>query len=248
MMNPPVSASWVNYFHTTWEPSCKLAYKEPLSDGFRVMANANHDAYKLKIDKQPDFNRIEAVFFLLWDALSQVALMMHNANTEGKTLDELFNSLLDGLDMHIIALKSYPISDPANDGLSREALILHEDMLMYFYGLLELLRVLIRLTDQLRGMSRKGSHPLKSKIPKKAVDQTAQKVEECYALVRKETQTYLALMKNKGAAAIEKHVRAGPTGSALRVMLGDADVKSYAKEYVESAVEALSGVLKVKLR
>lgn len=55
-------------------------------------------------------------------------------------------------------------------------------------------------------------------------------------------------MRRRGTEAIAAQVRWGPTGEALKMVLSDDDVEYYAREYVDSALEAWRGVLKVKLK
>jgi hypothetical protein len=66
--------------------------------------------------------------------------------------------------------------------------------------------------------------------------------------VRDVAQSYIDLILRRGTEAIKAQVRWGPTGEALKEYLSDEDVEFYAQEYVESALEAWRGVLKVKLK
>jgi hypothetical protein len=65
--------------------------------------------------------------------------------------------------------------------------------------------------------------------------------------VRDVAHSYINLLKTRGVAAIKAQVRWGVTGRYLERMLSDEDMEFFAGEYVESAMEAWKGVLKVKM-
>ncbi|KAL6706881.1 hypothetical protein ACN47E_005024 [Coniothyrium glycines] len=130
-----------------------------------------------------------------------------------------------------------------------EPTMFHENMLMCCYSILEVLRALVRLVALLREKvtNAKSTHPMKKDLPKGFVDNLEKETRLCYDAVRDVARSYIVLLGEKGVAAIKAQVRWGPTGEALRQVLSDEDIVFYARQYVDSATEAWSGVLKVKL-
>jgi hypothetical protein len=127
----------------------------------------------------------------------------------------------------------------------------HENMLILSYGFLEICRANHKLTELLKDkvVKSKGKpHPLKQIIPAKFVEELSEEGAILFAAVRDIATSYIALLKKRGVKAIKAQVRWGESGEALKLILSDDDVEYYAKEYVDSALEAWSGVLKVKLK
>ncbi|KAH4609099.1 hypothetical protein HBH82_069530 [Parastagonospora nodorum] len=127
----------------------------------------------------------------------------------------------------------------------------HENMLMLCYSFLEVCRANHKLTELLKDkvVKSKGKpHPLKQIIPAKFVDELAEEGAILFAAIRDIATSYIALLKSRGIKAIKAQVRWGTSGEALKLILSDDDVEYYAKEYVDSALEAWGGVLKVKLK
>jgi hypothetical protein len=132
-----------------------------------------------------------------------------------------------------------------------EITMFHENMLMSCYGHLEVVRAIYQLANQLvdKVIKKKGKpHPLIKCVPPGWEKSLIEEVNICYNAIRDVAFTYMDLIKSKGLAAIKAQVRWGFTGQHLRAVLSDDDVDYYAREYVESALEAWSGVLKVKLK
>jgi hypothetical protein len=127
----------------------------------------------------------------------------------------------------------------------------HENMLMLCYSFLEICRANHKLTELLKDkvVKSKGKpHPLKQIIPAKFVDELAEEGAILFAAIRDIATSYIALLKSRGIKAIKAQVRWGTSGEVLKLILSDDDVEYYAKEYVDSALEAWGGVLKVKLK
>lgn len=132
-----------------------------------------------------------------------------------------------------------------------EVTMFHENLLMACYGCLSFLRAANKTTEVIQErVLKKKSHPLLVVHPM-LKDLQTRLSEECkvgYQAVRDMAQSYMNLIKSKGIAAIKAQVRWGKTGEELKQILSDDDVDYYAREYVDSALEAWSGVLKVKLK
>jgi hypothetical protein len=125
-------------------------------------------------------------------------------------------------------------------------------MLMACYGKFEICRAMIKLVELLREKvfktyKAKTKHPLLVRIPLNYDTKLRNEAETCFYAVRDVAQSYVKLLKTRGLAAIKAQVRWGLTGRYLEKILSDDDVDYYAREYVDSALEAWKGVLKVKL-
>jgi hypothetical protein len=133
-----------------------------------------------------------------------------------------------------------------------EPTMFHENMLMMCYGKMELCRGLVKLADVLNDKvfkaKSKTPHPLKALLPDNYVSELQDETQIYFQALRDIAQSYIDLIKRRGLVAIKAQVRWGDTGELLRVFLSDDDVHYYAREYVDSALEAWNGVLKVKLK
>lgn len=131
-----------------------------------------------------------------------------------------------------------------------EPTMIHRDMLVSSYSALEVLRALPRLTNEIKEkvLQSKAPHPLKSQVPKDWAKEIDAEVKSAYEAIGKVANSYIDLLQKRGVLAIKAQVRWGATGEALKLLISEDDVEHYAKEYVDSAVEAWKGVLQVKLR
>tara|TARA_R110002003_G_scaffold97_23_gene7935 strand:- start:2187 stop:2942 length:756 start_codon:yes stop_codon:yes gene_type:complete len=133
-----------------------------------------------------------------------------------------------------------------------EPAMFHENMLMSCYTSFEFLRAAFKLVELIRDKilkpKGKNEHPHKKLVPEKYDAELSESIQASYQAVRDVAQSYIDLLKTRGVRAIKAQVRWGPTGEALKMFLTDDDVEYYAKEYVDSALEAWNGVLKVKLK
>ena len=131
-----------------------------------------------------------------------------------------------------------------------EPTMIDRNMLISSYSALEVLRALPRLTNEIkeRVIQNKAPHPLKSQVPKDWAKEIDAEVKGAYEVIGKVANSYIDLLQKRGVLAIKAQVRWGATGEALKHLISDDDVEHYAKEYVDSAVEAWKGVLQVKLR
>jgi N-terminal acetyltransferase B complex non-catalytic subunit len=183
-----------------------------------------------------------------WQPIS--ALLYSTLNPSTKVDTNLFTALKSSL-QHLRQDQEKLIVSISN-GTSPEdqPTMIHENMLMSAYSALEVLRVLPRLCEQIREkvIQVKTPHPLKAQVPKDWVKDVDAEVKGCYDAIGQVANGYIALLQKKGVAAIRAQVKFGATGEALKGLLSDDDVEYYAKEYVDSAVEAWKGVLQVKLK
>jgi N-terminal acetyltransferase B complex non-catalytic subunit len=162
----------------------------------------------------------------------------------------LLNTLKDNL--HHMLLEQEKLILPDSTGLKPEdePTMFHESMLMSCYTKLEALRALFKLAEHIREkvVNIKTPHPMKRHLSKDYLKNLTAETQQCYDAICNIAQSHVALIKRRGVTAIKAQVRWGPTGEALGDLLSDDDVEAYAREYVESALEAWNGVMKVKLK
>lgn len=126
----------------------------------------------------------------------------------------------------------------------------HENMLIYCYTGLEALQVVYSLIEDMRAklLQAKAAHPIKKEVKREWVVACMESVMANYEVIRKLAESYIKLIETQGKTAIRAQIRWGPTGEHLMKILSEEDVDHYAKEYIDSALEAWRGVLKVKIK
>lgn len=162
----------------------------------------------------------------------------------------LLSTLKDNL--HNMLVEQEKLILPDNTGFKPEdePTMFHESLLMSCYTKLEVLRTMPRLIEHIREkvVNTKTSHPMKRHLSKDYLKELATETQQCYDAIHNVAQSHISLIKRRGAAAIKSQVRWGSTGEVLKGLLSDDDVEAYAREYIDSALEAWNGVLKVKLK
>jgi hypothetical protein len=130
-----------------------------------------------------------------------------------------------------------------------EFLPLDEGNLQWLYGLLEVCRCTHKLCDWLSATVLKAkNHPNRAELSEQFIKDLREETKILFQTVRDVAESYIVILQRKGVRAIKAQVRWGVTGEALSMFLSDDDVEYYAKEYVESSLEAWKGVLKVKFK
>ncbi|CAO2648943.1 Nn.00g098920.m01.CDS01 [Neocucurbitaria sp. VM-36] len=197
-------------------------------------------------------NRTSAEVHLksLWNYIRKFTWeLLHNGDSK-RLYEDDGKELMD--DVRLIRKAMEKLRMPGSTGLNPEdePTMFHENMLISCYTKLEALRVLNKLVDHLREkvFNAKSTHAMKSKMPKNWVNDLASETQICYEAIRDVAQSYIHLIRTRGVAAIKAQIRWGKTGNLLEAVLKDDDVDYYASEYVESALEAWNGVMKVKLK
>lgn len=138
------------------------------------------------------------------------------------------------------------IHDDNNDDFDG-ALNLTEDALNAVYGRLEVLRVLNRLLDFMRPISKARTHSLHKDITRAKCDLLHNYVTEFYRLHKIRIEAIIDRLHKSGVAHIRTLLSYSKPGAAVKGVIADEALNRYSKEYVDSAIEALKGVLKVQL-
>ncbi|KAJ4300904.1 hypothetical protein N0V90_002992 [Kalmusia sp. IMI 367209] len=146
---------------------------------------------------------------------------------EEKDLGELYQKFTDS------SLKCFPYFS--------------EERLAAMYGRLEALRVLNRLTDWLRPISKQPAHPLYREITVSKCNLLQENINEIYRLIQLNAQAAVDRLKRDGVDHIREQIAWGETGAAIFESITDETLDQYSMEYVDSATFAVEGILKVRL-
>lgn len=241
-----------------WEIPTKLIYKEPLPKSYL-------DTVKLLNSKETKtaflggklwedvriaaYTESESRCDVCYMFLGDLATQIHGVGTEFFASGQSVEDSITGLIGVIIGWESdyrFFLEDTQGDNPHSKRLCSEYD-LMLSYGFLEVLQLIARFTLTLNGIACKKSHPLHSQTPKHVVERLSKCTRDCYDAIMAVARSDVEGLKKHGLARMRTYAREGPTGTAFRDILTDRDIDFYAKEYVESAVEAYSGILKVKL-
>jgi N-terminal acetyltransferase B complex non-catalytic subunit len=124
---------------------------------------------------------------------------------------------------------------------------LTEDGLNAVYGRLEVLRVLNRLLEFMRPISKARNHAFHKEITPAMCELLHKSITEFYHLHRIRIRATIDRLYESGVAHIRAQLLYGKTGAAVDEVISDETLTRYSKEYADSAIEALKGVLKVQL-
>ncbi|KAH7401816.1 tRNA synthetases class I (M)-domain-containing protein [Phaeosphaeria sp. MPI-PUGE-AT-0046c] len=244
---------WIVGMYWSEERAMKLLWGEEAVGSHDTLEHSEA-VLKMKSSRNSTPSCSEHMTLDLWCALSKLTfLICEHPDTKSPQLPD---GILELPNMLFTARKI--IEDhrmPGDTTLKPEddITMFHENLLMSCYGWLSCIRAVHKLTEVLqeRILKKKGpTHPLLAKFPvlKDLHTRLSEESKVCYQAVRDMAQSYMNLIKSKGLVAIKAQVRWGYTGKDLERIMSDDDVEYYAKEYVESALEAWNGVLKVKLK
>lgn len=206
-------------------------------------------------DNWPDSNltRIEKRLKVFWDLLYTINVHVFIPENHGDdTL--IYTTLLESVFTMRKTLERLRMPGKTSLAPQDEPTMFHENMLITLYGEMEVCKAIVKLVEHIREQvlkpksKSKVQHPMKSKLPENYDIDLLQQTEICFNAAHNVAQSYIDLLQKRGIQAITAQVRWGPTGEWLREMLSDDDVEYYAREYVDSAVEAWRGVLKVRLK
>lgn len=222
------------------ESVSKLLYRDGLPANWTPAAGPENTTGETPAERLISENFWHPVSTLLYSAL----------NPDAKIDAKCFTALITNLkklrqDQEKLIVTTPTGKDPVDDPT-----MVHENMLIASYSALEVLRALPRLTNEIKEkvVQSKTPHPLKSQVPKDWAKAIEAEVKGAYEAIGKVANSYIDLLQKRGVVAIKAQVRWGATGAALKELISDDDVEHYAKEYVDSAVEAWKGVLQVKLK
>ncbi|KAF2710504.1 hypothetical protein K504DRAFT_490616 [Pleomassaria siparia CBS 279.74] len=240
-------ALWI-YHAYTHEETCRQVYNEIRDKTAKPRLN-EHEAYIQRgrdIDNS-QLHPVERVTANLWIELDDVLQETTPDGTLWKTKDfeEAFERIQEQLWIFEGNLEKLFELDHLNLDPADQVFMPHENGLMYLYSHLETIRLAWRFCETYKKSSIKV---FKATAVQNEIQKCAVLVQEVYNLIGYVATAHINALKTRGTNSILAQVRWGPTGEALRELMGDDEQKGYAKDYAESAIEALGGVLKVKLK
>lgn len=125
------------------------------------------------------------------------------------------------------------------------------ELLQMMFIHLELLQSLWRLCDLATAAITQKTHPIKGFLTKPQIDKMRKTVQSFYQLIRKTASDWINRLRSDGAKKLQEEVYAGGIGGAINELVKDGLEGSSGEMSMmglnASAVEALEGVLRVKL-
>jgi hypothetical protein len=253
MPNSIPNEHWLPETNYDREKVCRLLYRDETNlFHFDSWDNKLGDNF-LRKENKGNHTFIEKRMQGYWCMIASLAYQIFYPELYPPTGDLMvFSDLLHTMKNMRKAMEQLRMLGNTTLPLEDEVTMFHENMLMSCYGNLEICRAFYKLVEHLRekvinGKS-KEMKALKAKLPKNYDTELLQETQICYQAIRDVADSYITLINRRGIAAIKAQVRWGDTGKKLESFLKDDDVEYYAKEYVTSALESWSGVLKVKLK
>ncbi|OCL12708.1 hypothetical protein AOQ84DRAFT_385922 [Glonium stellatum] len=126
--------------------------------------------------------------------------------------------------------------------------IMPSAFLQHGFQCLEVLQAAIKLCDTAISYLKQKSHPLKENLTKGDVEKVMGVIDDIYASIQRFARNRVDVVRRDGVKALAAQLQYGPTGEALRDVLTEGERAVFPKEYANSAEDAWTGILKVKLR
>ncbi|KAH9860569.1 hypothetical protein J1614_011900 [Plenodomus biglobosus] len=228
------------------EAASQFIYREDgLRDTFRWQSKFMEDSYRI-LDAETTISA-EHIVRDMWRYLSHHALVAIKDIPTPPGDSARFQANLEAIRK---GMQSLRLPETTTQKPEDEPTMFSENMLLACYTKLEVLRATNKYLDILREkvLPAKSTHGLKKTLPKDWLPNVTRDMELCFQAIQDVAQSYITAIRKRGLAAIKAQVRWGHTGQQLCEFLTEQDIQYYASEYVESAVEGWSGILKVKLR
>lgn len=119
--------------------------------------------------------------------------------------------------------------------------------LQHMFLHLELLKACMKFCDHGLAFLKQKSHELQGKLSKEQLNRMAATVRERAADIRGRATKWMNRLSEGGLDALVNQIIEGPSGELVEELLGSHQVEAYAALCKESARDALSGVLMVKV-
>jgi heme oxygenase len=123
--------------------------------------------------------------------------------------------------------------------------------LINWFSFLEVLQAVTKALDSVDEHFKKNPKSLPAKAKTDALA-TSKKLraatDDRHKSIKNWAQVWIEFLKKSGITVLKKWARWGETGQALMELLSEEDVHFYAKRAVDSLVDALEGVGKVKVK
>jgi N-terminal acetyltransferase B complex non-catalytic subunit len=222
-------AAWNDYIQTMLDPK-----QNPESQirGLRVVFNR---IQHLPLETEsPSCTESERRSWAVWNILMLLVCRLfigENCELASKNLKEHFEQLVS-------SLQDYKMEPRDWDPLP------HHSYLHDRFTLLEILKTCTKLADSALAFSKQRNHHAAKVIPVQVVQKLKRVVGERADAIHKEARTMKAAIT---VEAIKTLAKRGATGELVVKMTGEQFIVRTAKVIVESAHDALDGLLKVKV-
>ncbi|ORY00002.1 N-acetyltransferase B complex non catalytic subunit-domain-containing protein [Clohesyomyces aquaticus] len=252
------SKDWLLDYYELQDRAFNLTFQE---DRSYQISNLMVEASKLRgpIEiREHHGNKIEKSMAWSWYYTTKAAVELYNPIQANPNMGEI-QRFLEKLRDHFTLAKNkfetwYNVPAKGRDvdetKSESRSLLPTEELLEFYFGELELLKLNSKLCARVEEILL----PDKGKKGKKQalelpfwVRDFNLAVAECYEAIRISAESYIAALKDRGVENVLGHARAGISGQALAKMIPSHQLVGYAKMYVDSAIDALEGVLKVKI-
>lgn len=126
--------------------------------------------------------------------------------------------------------------------------ILPSIFLQHAFQCLEVLQAAAKLCDVALSCLKQKSHPLKENLTKGNVEKVMGVIDDIYMSIQRFARNRVDVVRQDGVKVLATQLRDGPTGEILKDILTGEECVTFPKEYANSAEDAWSGILKVKLK
>jgi hypothetical protein len=246
--------SWLRQYYCHHDATCQLMFKDPpnlKSAGRLELLSRNIDeaskeeVIEGQLESEQELNH-------LWKVLQSLARTLTSTNppTEGPWNDVQW--LLAETRDEIVSLQNQVQKDAVPQVTSStpkvEVTLPLSSGVRYLFLYLEVAQVCWKIVELADEKRTKRDPKFSGQLDPKVTKQIRDSLEKTYSGVQAVAKGWIDIAKQHGAAIIKAKVRFGPTGESLKELLSDQDVDFYARESVDSLIDTLGGVLKVKLK
>jgi hypothetical protein len=137
-------------------------------------------------------------------------------------------------------------STDAQDG--KTSLLPHYTILQPLFLHLEFLKATLKFTDVALLLSKQKGHHANGKISAGVLQDIKKVIKEQSDFIHQRTKDMKERLGRSGVEDVIKAFKSGEgIGEAVGVVVGEQRMRKYAREFIESAVDGLDGLLKVKV-
>lgn len=175
-----------------------------------------------------------------WDALQPVTIYLILGPTAKQASQDIKKDILALLNW----LKDSQIqNEPAN-----RCILPYWETLQHYFLLLEQLKAIDKFADTALILGKQKTHHSYNKIPAEILQKIKKAAKENASMVQGQAKDHKKRLEKTGKEEILKTLNNGDeTGKALEEVVGSERMKQYTADFTESGVEALDGILRVKI-
>lgn len=224
-----------------------LSWKSPApASQVRILTDAITHLHTNPANFDIELTPSEQLFSRGWDKLQPVTINLilgPTAANASKDLKADINALYAWLS-HDLPTALLP-TDTAKD---KGCALPHHTTIQPWYLHLEFLKATLKLVDAAATLSKQKAHHSHSKVPAESVQSIKKVVKEHADLIQQRAKGMKERLAKSGVEEVIRAFRSGGAiGEAVAGVVGEQKMKRYAQGFVESGIEALEGLLKVKV-